>query len=70
MSQVTADFVTLCSSFNKYYTFSVTKNQERRFKMMEAVQMPVCTCPGVIDLFYPSFCLLTGVVFWLMFKHA
>ncbi len=38
--------------------------------MMEAVQMPVCTCPEVIDLFYPSFCLLTGFALWLMFKHA
>nr|DAN91211.1 MAG TPA: hypothetical protein [Caudoviricetes sp.] len=27
MSQVTADFVTLCSSFNKYYTFSVNEKQ-------------------------------------------
>lgn len=29
--------------------------------MMEAVQIPVCTCPEVIDLFYPSFCLLADV---------
>ncbi len=38
--------------------------------MMETVQMPVCTCPEVIDLFYPSFCLLAGFAFWLMLKRA
>lgn len=38
--------------------------------MIEAVRMPVCTCPGVIDLFYPSLFLFFGFVLWLMFKHA
>lgn len=38
--------------------------------MIEAVQMPVCTCPGVIDLFYPSFFLFAGFDFWRMFKRT
>lgn len=32
--------------------------------------VPVCTCPGSIDLFYPSFFLFAGFALWLMFKHA
>lgn len=38
--------------------------------MIETVQMPVCTYPEGIDLFYPSFCLLTGFTLWLMFKRT
>lgn len=29
--------------------------------MMEAVQMPVCTCPGIIDLFYPRLFLFSDL---------
>lgn len=38
--------------------------------MIETVQMPVCTCPEVIDLFYPSLFLFAGFALWLMFKHS